>query len=60
MAWSKSKKTRVLNRVAFLLFFLLVVGIFMAVLITMLVKSEGPGLKGDPVTHSRTTAPPPA
>ena len=55
MAWSKNKKTRMINRFAFLFFFLLVAGIFMAVLITMLVLSEGPDLKGEPVTHSRTT-----
>jgi len=58
MARSKSRKSDILNRLAFLVFFLVVVAVFLAVLIGMLIMSEGPNLKGDPVTHSGITAPP--
>ena len=40
-----------LNRLAFLLFFLILAAIFIGILVTLLILSEGPDVRGEPVTH---------
>ncbi len=52
---ARSRKSSVLNRLAFLLFFLILAAIFIGILVTLLILSEGPDVRGEPVTHSRTT-----